>query len=901
MTLHPELEKKKEAEKRMEELSKAPGFLQDLLSISTEESDASIKLVCSVYFRRYLERFWDTQGFSKEQMIEIFPSLLLNCSKETEKQMLLAFCFIIKTESVEAWGSLINASERLICSNAEASVRVGLLMMNKIAITFVEGYKCEKVFEHLLDRSGETILHLASQALTFKRYSIASLALKVLMHSSEGYIIPLVFMDPGFVRNCIAAAGIGAGKIREINTPGVNREECMTLCKWALALLNNMLRKATKKKAFESFSLFEDSSLLQGIYQETKNILAWAATQEDAQKLERNALMILKQIIQKDSGWAQIDSECEMLVSSFLLPAVIFSDELADLWEDGQIEFLRQQETQYIHCAATIVGDIFFEMCKKKKDRPESLMQLMSAVVREINSYSSNPTEETARMRYGGLYLIRTAAKYISSNDAVYGIVLNDLRAPHSIVRYMAFSTLQNFGHYREAPVSVLEPFMAGVDASDVAIVVESVMCLPQLLEVPALKKALTPNIPLFIQLILNLSNTVQIEALSSTLESLIMICPDETVQIAPGIASAVSQSVVQLLKEDIGDETQMDERYEVLDGYVRTIVNLIESLERTPEVALSVLHSVKPMLIEVAQKYQEFFFDTLAIIVSITYTLKNVDEMYDLLEEMLKLPHDDLLMYAREVSNVFDNYITYGKQGILKYLEQIVHILKCMVEGYTSEYDFPYVCRVLESIVLNLHSLLGSGMPAVMRTVITVALSNKEALKIESGVVAAAEVIMCAAVMEPGVGVSLIVEMGIAGFLVKVLSKTYKNFGRVHDLKLLLLFSGTLLSLPQGSLPEEVPSAFLITLMHYALVSLPDAELHRETLKKGEDYHEEYSEEEYMDEDPTFESPLDSVDPYAYASAVLSSQKGRVISHIWEQTPETMRVEIEAAAQKKK
>ncbi|KAI5187195.1 importin-7 [Nematocida homosporus] len=886
MTLQPDVEQKREAERILDTLCGRPGFFDSLISLAARDTAAEVRLVAGILFRRYLERTWSNEGFAKTELIAAFPTVLLQTSPEAAPQLLAALDHILKSESASAWTGIIAAADSLIGAADSAAAITGLKILNRIILTFIEGYKSEKVFEPILDRSGARILALAGESLG----STAALAMKVLAHACESYVMPRVFTDAGFVQQAVAAAG-----------KGTSPEASVSLTKWSLVLLNNLLKKTRRKKSLPAFAPLLATEIVQGLYARAQRVLTQYKSSGASVKVEREALVLVKLLMHKEAGWQLVRPDTPVLVSGFVLPAVAFDEELEELWESSQIEFLREAEAKYTHSISTVASELFFEIVKMAREDAELLNALMSVVIREMAAYGTQANEETARMRYAGLALFRTASKYIHSNDGVFSVILEDLRAPHAHVRYMAFSALQHFGYHRKMPAVVLEPFMAGVSSTDMAVVVESVLCLPHILEVAALRDALRQDIPSFIRLVLDLSNRVQIESLSSVLEDIIVLCPEEALAIAPGIASAIATSVLQLLRDGEGEAEVPEEKYEVIDGYIRTIVTLIDSLDRSPDGVNAIMLATKPMLVEVARSHQDFIPEILPIVLAATYALKSVEGMYEFLEEILKMPAEDLLVFSCEVSEVLDNYIMYGKGGILVYLGDIMRVVGEMVQGYASDYDFPYTCRVMESILLNTARLLGDRAAEIVHALIGMAVSNKEVLNEPMAAVAAVEVLICAIVMFPAMALSDIASRGLDGFLCETLREHHKRFERVHDLKLLLLFAGILLGQPGAALPNGIPADLLMQLFQYAVGALPEAIAYRESLRSGdEEACEAYYEREYMEEDPTYETPLDEIDWQVYAAEVMRTP-GCLFQELWQQMPQGEQSALSEAVSAKK
>ncbi|KAI5191982.1 importin-7 [Nematocida minor] len=889
MTMQPDINIKKRAEKELEEISRRPGFLTTLLELSASDADASVRMFTALYFRRYLEKFWSVDGFDKASIIKEFPYILHTASKEGEKQLLVSLQFILKSEEVEQWAPIIKKTEELVKSADPSAVMIGLKILNKIVLGFIEEYKAEKEFEMLFDPVGDTLLNIIVTSVKTANAEMAAFAMKVLGHSCESYMLPNVFKQPVFVQNLISVVDLTITSLFA----------SASAVKWSCMVINGLIKKTKKKKDLPSFALFERSDVLSLLYKKSVEILTAYGKAGNSPKVEAQAFEMVRNIISKSAGWEIVKNDTPMITTQFILPAVSFTEEMEDSWDACQIDFMRENEARYIKNAATLASELFLDIAKKANNSPDKQLfeYLFNVIINEISAYTAtqSPPVEAVRMRYGGLCLFKIAGKYIRNNETVFSIIINDISAPHAIIKYIAFSTLHHLSYYGGMPKEVLDPFMDAVKSKDLGVVVESALCLPNILAVDSMQAKLKQYIPEFIRLLLDLSNRIQIEALATTLEDVIMMCAEESSTIAPGIAEAISGSIVSLLKESAQEgengEEEPEERYEVIDGYIRTITTLIDSVGKSPESVLAIMQPVRKMIITVGTEYPDFFPDLFPLLVVASYNLKSVDGLYEILEIILKMPIDDMAIYINELSSVFDNFITYGKEGMLKYLHVIFSILSEMMQGIITDYDFPYLCRIIESILLNASRLLGDKLGEFIKAAVTLVLSDREMLESSAALISAIEIVLCSIILMPGHTISALHELKVTSFVFGSLDSSYKKFERVHDLKLLLLSSGILISQQEKSLPSEISVETLMKVFIFAIESFPEALARREALKNENelDYEDEesYGETECFDEDPSFETPLDAIDPYDYARNICSLGPGTIVAGAWSALPE--------------
>lgn len=898
MTMKPDINTKKIAEGHLEELSRTSSFLTGLLELSAKDPEPPVRLFSAAYFRRYLERFWNVEGFDKASIVKEFPYLLLSSSKEGEKQLLTTLQFILKTEEVEDWKSIITKTEEFILSTEVPKITTGLKILNKMVLAFIEEYKAEKEFESLFDNLGGPLLNIIGGAVKDRNTEVAGLAMKILGHSCESYIVPNIFKNVVFVQNLISVIEICINTLFESVSP----------VKWSFMVLNGILKKTKKKKDLPAFAIFERADVLTLLYRKAVDILSLYTRTGLSSKVVVQAFDLIRNIGSKSAGWELVKGDSPMLTSRFILPGVSFTEEMEDSWESSQIDFMRENEARYAKTISTVTSELFLDIAKRGKGSPELLSYLVSVIINEISGYSANAPPELVRLRYGGLMLFKIAGKYIHKNPDVFRIVLTDIKAPHPTIQYIAFSTLQHFSYFMPMPTLILEPFLAAVRSKEIAVVVESVLCLPNILTNDEMRARLKGSIPGFIKLLLELSNKIQIEALTTALEDVIIQCTEESLEIAPGIVDAICSSIVHLLKESAeNEEDEPEERYEVIDGYIRTITTLIEALEKSPESVKTLMVPIKRMALEIGNSHSDFFPDLFSLIIVSSYTMKSVDGLYEILGMILKLPVDTLSIYISELSGVLDNFITYGKEQMCGFIEPILRILTEMMEGVITEYDFPYLCRILESILLNMPQALGDKLGPFINRAIRLVLSDREMLTTNSSLISAVEIVLCSVIIVPRETLGLLQEVNELGFIMGSLESTYRKFERVHDLKLLLLFTGILLSQQEKSLPAVVKVDLIMKIFVFALEGFPEALARREALKRelaDEDYNadmdDSYGETECFDEDPSFETPLDAINPFDYARNICSAGPGTIIYSAWRSLSEADRHRIITLVQPK-
>lgn len=875
-TLRPNLEEKREGEKVLDQMSVEAGFLETLLQMALAEADPPLRTVASIYFRRYLEKFWKKSSFNKEAYMYHLPQYIATAPEDSQRQLLSTLKYILDTESTETWTHVTRASSDFIRSEDPKKVEAGLKIINLTLKVLCAGFKSDEVIEGFFDHTGLVLLDLLKRSLIGGKTDLGAYILKIFAKSIENYVIPNAFKDFTMFREVLGIS------ISALSISGSN----WSLIKWSLFYCITALKKASKKKYFDDqqIALFvQRTEVYLPIYQRLIELLTYHVKNpyEVPDKVVRHAYLLMCTVTESKVGWEVFKNDISIFTSTFILPMAVFTELEEELWNDNPINFIKEKNNNYLDDTFSSAANLFYEITRKRKECPEIIKEAYNVLILSMIDFINDPSEEKAKVKYGALGLIGATCKHMDAAPSFLDVyVIPDLNSPYPFLRYRAFTTLQSFGDREELREDLLNPVLLGIQSPSVPIKVEALLTLPYLLTIPSVRQTVTPSLPEIINILLTLTNRIQIEMLSNTLEDIIRICDKETVEMAPSIANAMASSVLQILTEiSKEDEDNYDEdRIDVVSGYIRTIGSLVEALGDNREMVRVILQYSRPMILTILKSYSDVIFEVLELLVSSIYMIKDVSGFMDIFESLLRLSEDDVIAYSREYSNVLDNFISYGGPLIIPYTDDIFRMLGYISpEDQFSDIDHISTCRILESLVLNIGRGVREKDQRFYSKVIDMALRSREEIQEVSPVVFSLEVLMNAFVQCPEDVVAIMNYMNLNSYVIDQCIDKYKRFERVHDKKILLLFSTVIMSFPLQSVPKEFTPEKIAKLFHYALTTLPDAIAYRNklrsTVEEEEEYYDDYYDENELKEDPSFETPLDSFEPFDYAKRVLSQQ----------------------------
>lgn len=367
------------------------------------------------------------------------------------------------------------------------------------------------------------------------------------------------------------------------------------------------------------------------------------------------------------------------------------------------------------------------------------------------------------------------------------------------------------------------------------------------------------------------------------------------------------------------GDIDELSDKTMAAMGVLKTIGTLILSLESTPEILQQLENALLPVITyTLEKKILDLYDEIFEIIDSCTFSSKRVTPtmwgVFELIYRAFK--EDGGIDYMEVMLPPLDNYISYG-QDVFIQNGQVQHMMfdiidTVMKSDRTGEQDRICACKLMESVLLNCRGhvdmSIGHFLNLAFQYIFTGSMKTTE-FKVHC-----IEVVINCLYYNPVITLNLLEENNWTQGFFTLWFNTLSKFSRVHDKKLVIVTISTLLELPMDMIPNSLRMGWsqLLTCIINVFQSLPKAMENRENMEKlygnfdddfgAEDYLSGNEEEELLDEDDDvpdedneyleylasqaqnshndfedfggeeedeleeeilFESPLDEIDPY--------------------------------------
>ncbi|CEP15700.1 hypothetical protein [Parasitella parasitica] len=390
---------------------------------------------------------------------------------------------------------------------------------------------------------------------------------------------------------------------------------------------------------------------------------------------------------------------------------------------------------------------------------------------------------------------------------------------------------------------------------------------------------------------------------------------------------------------EFTGDIDELSDKTMAAMGVLKTIGTLILSLESTPEVLQQLENALLPVITyTLEKKILDLYDEIFEIIDSCTFSAKRVTPtMWSVFGLIYAAFKDSGIDYMEEMLPPLDNYISYGKDVFVSN-EQVQGMMfdiidTVMKSDRVGETDRICACKLMESVLLNcrghVDTCVGHFLNLAFQYIFTGSMKTTE-FKVHC-----IEVVVNCIYYNPALTLRLLEENSWTQGFFTLWFNTLPKFSRVHDKKLVIVALCALLELPTESIPKSLQSGWsqILACMINVFQTLPKAMENRESMEKlygsfddedfGEDGYsgfdapsgdeEEFDEgvedddvpdqdneyleylasqaashsgadgysdleddEEEMEEEILFESPLDEVDPYIRFEQVFRDMQSR-------------------------
>jgi hypothetical protein len=463
--------------------------------------------------------------------------------------------------------------------------------------------------------------------------------------------------------------------------------------------------------------------------------------------------------------------------------------------------------------------------------------------------------------------------------------VVPDLASPQPFLRLRAAWCIEQFAELNWTNPAMTTNMFNGIMSclSDKELPVRAQACVTVgcLLEQSLVQPLIPPNLGQIVQRTLELTNQVELDALSYVMDSLVRMYPDELSPYAGELTANLRDSLLRLLESSLAvDEEQgtleVPAYYFTDTDKMMAAIALLETLDTlavqmasAPEAALRMEQSIVPLVMMVLQRrLSDLLAETISLADTLVSQRKAVSpEMWPVFGEVLKvLDRNGLPEFLPDCSMLLENFISYGADQLLAHpedLTRLVRVIQCATavgeDGYDSETDKQCAIDLMETLMLYCRGSVDVVIPLFL-DLIRAPLTQINAAEELGNVmlVRYLEIALNAIYYNPMMSLTLLHQAGwLAGFLDLFVSAK-GLFTRVHDKRIAMAALSAIFHCPGAVLPAEIKAALpsLLSIFIACVQEYPRALEEREKLKKqakedaeadealGEDLYDEDEEE---------------------------------------------------------
>ncbi|THU92451.1 ARM repeat-containing protein [Dendrothele bispora CBS 962.96] len=293
--------------------------------------------------------------------------------------------------------------------------------------------------------------------------------------------------------------------------------------------------------------------------------------------------------------------------------------------------------------------------------------------------------------------------------------------------------------------------------------------------------------------------------------ESYLRLAKESTAENIIDSSTAASSSTEDL--EAMMADTDDDKTYAAM-GVAKTIWTVVSSVDNSPEILAQVQEIIIPIvLFTLESKLLDLFDNMYELVDTLTFKLRAISpNMWPVFEATYKLFKSDAVDFLDEMLPSLDNFISYGTdvfRARSDYRQMVVDIYTTSINNaQLGENDKINGCKLAESLLLNLR---GSIVDQALQLMIFTALSYLDKAETTPLKLALLEVLVNSVLYNPSASLHIIEssQSGAArAFFDRwfaAINNSERRLPRVHDKKLSVLALCALLEMDPAQIPESL------------------------------------------------------------------------------------------------
>lgn len=887
-----------QAEQQLKEVEKLPGFIHSCLDIVREpQASDNVRKAASVYLKNIVTRNWNPHGNKmlireeeKPQFREkLVPTLISVSGAEgvnslLRSQLVAMLAYIVVLDYPKQWSSLLAEAENLLASSSDQDKFTGVLILTEITKRYRYMTGDSRLhLDEIIQRTFGTLL-LFGQSLvsqdSFYAGDMLRHILKMYKYATY-YKLPAALQSDNSLRpwaelhiNCIT-------RTLPQEVLGLDLEDRelhpWTKCqKWGYANLYRMFHRYGTESLvaaeYEAFSARFNANYVPEILRAYfGQIEGWAkGSIWISNKSLYRLVNFLEDCIRVRENWPLVKDHIDTIVRHVVFPLMCLTENDLEAFEDEPVEYIHRRIDVYDEnpTADMAATSFLITLIEKRPSCLPSVLQLVQETV-QANGGSGDLQEaikrESALRMLGSIsHLIIMKKKNAQFREMIEPFlvqyVVPDFGSPHGFMRARACEMVNSFADIDFQDQSTVQALYSHVLTSlgdqHLPVRAEAALALQPLIQIEDVRVALAENITAIMQQLLQLSDEIELDAISAVMENFVDSFSEQLAPFAVQLATQLRDQFMRIATElcekknpdpdsDEGFDFYQDEdKTLAAEGILNTIITLVLAMDNSAESIIAIEEVLMPVYkLVLEQGLVEFLSAVFELIEDTTFCIKAISpHMWSIFGTLSDTFVEHAMDFIEELHPVLENYMNYGADQLRQnpeYLAKIWHIIESVLtegEGRLSWQEKKYACELIQALVLNFHGHVDIYVERIVKHTVDILTSDPpadEPLKPVFRLYLMENILSCL-IYNPIATISMLQQLGFTEAFFSAWFESMEQFVRVNDKKLialaLLAVIANATGLPQ-SLQQNLPQLFqgLVSVMK----TLPAAEKHKEELSK--------------------------------------------------------------------
>ncbi|KAH8989143.1 ARM repeat-containing protein [Lactarius akahatsu] len=528
-----------------------------------------------------------------------------------------------------------------------------------------------------------------------------------------------------------------------------------------------------------------------------------------SKKCQYQILQFFTECVKPQSTWALLKPHFESLVSNFVFPNLSFTPARQELWQSDPIDYTRTSIDEYENYSSPVAAATTF-LCRLVSSRTKatflpilgfvnSVLDAQPAAPQRFGALNMLSALSPFAMRHPDVkhkmegFTLQHILPEFTAQEGYMRAVANEVVASEELpVRVHAALTLTEM-------VSSHESVKAAV-APQVGKVIQDLLKLSDETDLDILNSSMETMVEHF-----------QDELLPVAAQLTARLCESYMRLVREAIASEENAPKGDDLETFMEAESDDDKTYAAM-GVAKTLSTIVSSIDSSPEILAQVQEVIIPAIrYTLENKVLDLFDNVYELVDSLTFKSRSISpNMWPVFELTYELFRTDAIDFLDEMLPSLDNFVSYGTdifRSRADYRQKALDIYTTALSSdHLGDNDRVNGCKLAESLLLNLRGHIDDKLELIVATAFG-HIDNAETKAFE---LANLEVLINTVLYNPGAALALIAAQRPGGARVFfdrwfVAVNADRGLPRVHDKTLSIVALSALLEMEPVAVPAEL------------------------------------------------------------------------------------------------